>query len=59
MIVEAKFPDSPLGKASEKQIKTIADQRDKQIKVLEEHGKQLVKSSDEKESNTFKTKRSF
>ena len=33
-----------------KQIKTIDDQGGKQIKALEEHGKQLVKYSDEKES---------
>ena len=50
MIEQAKFAYSPLGKAFEIQIKAIEDQVEKQIKTLEEHGKQLVKSSDEKES---------
>ena len=31
------------GKVFEKQIETIEDQREKQIKALEEHKKQLVK----------------
>ena len=39
---------SPLGKAFEKQIKTIKDQGEKQIKGLEVHEKPLVKSSGEK-----------
>ena len=34
MIEEAKFTYSPLGKAFEKQIKAIEDQKDKQIKTL-------------------------
>ena len=34
MIEEAKFTYSPLGKAFEKQIKEIEDQKDKQIKTL-------------------------
>ena len=33
-------------------VKTIEDQGEKQIKALEEHGKQLVKSSDEKKYST-------
>ena len=41
MIEQAKFTDSPLGKSFEKQIKTVEYQREKQIKVLEEHQKQL------------------
>ena len=40
---------SPLGKAFEKQIKTIAQQGEKQIKALEEYDKQLVKYNNEKE----------
>ena len=44
IIEQAKFTYSPLGKAFEKQIKTIEDQGEKQIKATEEHGKQVVKS---------------
>ena len=35
IIEQAKFPYSPVGKAFEKQTKTIEDQRKKQIKALE------------------------
>ena len=35
IIEEAKFTNSPLGKASEKQIKTIEDQGKKQVDLLE------------------------
>ena len=52
IIEQAKFTYSPLDKAFEKQIKTIQDQEEKQIKKLEEYWKQLVKYSDEKESVT-------
>ena len=52
VIEQAKFTYTPLGKAFEKQTKTIEDQLEKQIKTLEKHGKQLVKSSGEKESLT-------
>lgn len=38
-IEQAKFTFSPLGEALEKQARTIKDQREKQIKSLEEHGK--------------------
>ena len=38
MIEEDKFTDSPLGKALEKQKRTIEDQGKKQIKALKEHG---------------------
>ena len=40
MIEQAKFTYSPLGKAFEKQTKTIEDQGKKQIKATEDHGKQ-------------------
>ena len=50
---QAKLTYSPLGKAFEKQIKTIKDQGEKQIKGLEVHEKQLVKSSGEKELLTL------
>ena len=36
MIEQAKFTYSPLGKAFEKQIKTIEDQGEKQVKALED-----------------------
>ena len=52
MIEPDKFTYSSLGKAFEKQI-TIEDQGDKQIKVYEEHGKQLIKSRGEKNSLTL------
>ena len=42
---QAKFTYSPLGKAFEKQIKTIENQGEKQIKATEEHGKQLAESN--------------
>ena len=35
---QAKFSYSPLGKALEKQTKTIEDQGKKQIKAVEDHG---------------------
>ena len=49
-IEQAKFTYSLLGKAFEKQIKTIEDQGENQIKAIEEHEKQLVKSDGEKDS---------
>ena len=51
MIEQATFTYSPLGKAFEKQIKTIEDRTEKQIKALEHHEKQLVKYNNEKESS--------
>ena len=36
MIEKAKFTDSPLGKAFEKQIETIEDQEEEKIKALED-----------------------
>ena len=53
IIEQAKFTYSPLGKAFEKQTKTIEEQGRKQIEGIEEHGRQLVKS------NRFKTGRNF
>ena len=50
---QTKFTNSPLGKAFEKHIKTIEDQGEKQVKALKEHGKQLVKSSNKKQSSAF------
>ena len=42
LIKQAKFTYSPLDKAFEEQITTIKDQGERQLKVLEEHGKQIV-----------------
>ena len=58
IIEQVKFTYPPLGKAFEKQTKTIEDQSKKQIKAPEKHGKQRIKSSGEKES-LFETKRNF
>ena len=42
IIEQTKFTYSPLGKAFEKQIKTIEDQGEKQIKAIQDQG--LVKT---------------
>ena len=41
IIEEVKFAYSPLGKAFEKQIKTIEDQVEKQRKAMEDNKNQL------------------
>ena len=49
MIEQAKCAYSPLGKAFEKQTKTIEEQKiegKKQIKAIENHGKQLAESNE-------------
>ena len=46
MIEQAKFTYSPLGKALEKQTKTIQDQRKTKMKAIEDHGKHLVDSNE-------------
>ena len=48
MIEQAKFLYSPLGKAFKKQTKMTEDQEENQIKALEKYGKQVIKSSGEK-----------
>ena len=50
VIEQATFTYSPLGKVLEKQTKTIGDQGKNQMKALEEHGKQLIKSTGQKDS---------
>ena len=45
MIEPAKLTYSSLGKTFEKQIKTIKYRGEKQMKALEEHGKQLIRSN--------------
>ena len=42
IIEQAKFTYSPLGKAFEKQTKTIEDQGEKQIKAIQDNKKQLA-----------------
>ena len=48
IIEQAKFTYSPLGKAFEKQIKTIEDQEEKQIKAIQDNRKQLISNDDYK-----------
>ena len=47
VIEQAKFTYSPLGKAFEKQTKTIKDQREKQIEAIEDNKKQLTDINDD------------
>ena len=48
---EAKFTSSHVSKAFETKITAIEEQGEKQIKALEECGKQLAKYKNEKESS--------
>ena len=48
IIEQAKFTHSPLTNSFQTQIKTIEYQGEKQIKVLDGNGKQLVRFNDEK-----------
>ena len=43
IIEQAKFTYSPLGKAFEKQTKTIEDQGEKQIKAIQDKSKEKIK----------------
>ena len=45
---QAKFTYSPLGKAFEKQTKTIEDKGEKQIKAIQDNRKQLISDDDYK-----------
>ena len=52
MIEQGKFTYFPLGKAFEKQIKTIEDQEQKQIKALEDLKlKEQTKPNEDKYNN--------
>ena len=44
--MQATFEYSPLGKALGNQTKMIKDQGKKQIKAIEDHEKQLIKSNE-------------
>ena len=46
IIDQAKFTYSPLGKAFEKQTKTIEDQGEKQIKAIQDNKKQLANTQE-------------
>ena len=59
VIEQEKFSQPSLGKAFEKQIKTIEDQEEKQIKELEEHRKQLVQYNNKAESSTHSKQKIF
>ena len=50
IIEQATFTYSPLGKVPEKQTRIIVEQGREQNETIEVHGKQLLKSSSEKES---------
>ena len=62
IIEQAKFTYSPLGKAFEKQTKTIEDKEEKQIQAIQDNRKQLISDDDyknkllisKKERETFK-----
>ena len=45
IIKQAKFAYSPLGKAFEKQIKTIEDKGEKQFKAIKDNKKQLANTN--------------
>ena len=49
IIEQAKFTYSPLGKAFEKQIKTIKDQGEKQIKAIQHNKQPLISDDDYKD----------
>ena len=57
MIQQAKFTYYPLGKAFEKQTKTIEDQGKNQISAIKESGKQIIESN-EVSKNDFNIERS-
>ena len=62
IIEQAKFTYSPLGKAFEKQTKTIEDQQEKQIKAIRDNKEQLINinnDDDYKNKLTFKGKRNL
>ena len=46
LIEQARFTYSPLGKAFEKQIKTVEDQGEKQIKAIQDQGQITIKKYD-------------
>ena len=48
IIEQAKFTYSPLGKAFEKQTKTIEDKGEKQIKAIQDNRRQLISGDDYK-----------
>ena len=58
IIEQAKFTYSPLGKAFEKQIKTIEDQGEKQVKAIQDQGqvKTIKKYSYDDEDTPFISK---
>ena len=61
IIEQAKFTYSPLGKAFEKQIKTIEDQGKKQIKAIQDQGqvKTIKQYSYDSEGTPFTSKQKY
>ena len=49
IIEQATFTYSPLGKAFEKQVKTIEDQREKQIKAIQNRGQVKTNTYDDED----------
>ena len=57
MIEQAKFTYSPLGKAFEKQMKTIEDQGEKQIKAIQNEGQvKTIKKYTSNDEDTYDDK---
>ena len=60
IIEQAKFTYSPLGKAFEKQTKTIKDQGEKQIKAIQDDKEQLLNiNNDDDDDDDYKNKLLF
>ena len=59
IIEQAKFTYSPLGKAFEKQIKTIEDQGEKQIKAIQSNKQQSISDNDYKDKLLISRKIEF
>ena len=55
IIEQAKFTYSPLGKAFEKQTKTIKDEGEELVKPIKEHRKQLIKSNKGADNESHKS----
>ena len=53
IIEQAKFIYSPLGKAFEKQTKTIKDQGEKQTKTIEDQGEKQIKEIQDKKTEIY------
>ena len=57
IIEQAKFTCSPLRKAFEKQTKTIEDQRENQIKAIQDNEKQITSINDDYKNKLLLSKK--